>query len=558
MNKELILALKELEKERKINFEILLDVLKAALLSAYKKNFKNEAKPSDIIDIYIDSDSGDIKVLANLTVVERVTNPTRQISLEEARKIVANCNPGDAISQEVTPKDFGRIAAQTAKQVIVQRIREAEREIVFEEFIDLAPGDIDFIQYLIKKTNSQLESNFNALKIRYYTCFDDLSLPKSVLSKEQSFNVLIKELGFENNLASDEKNPSKQPPKNRNDKINFVTFDVEKIDSGGRGKAKYLFEDSDLFVEEVAIKFYENLGYNALWSEDFYWGFLMALLFWDVIFARINGVFNEGFPLASQFNDMPHDFFKPEFYLRRKNLINNRLNQLNNNNIEQEISNSYKINYGKSCRPIERWDRFTQEELLIPTKTMNKTMLLGILERLISNFAENRSGLPDLIVYNNNELFFSEVKSERDRVSDKQMSWHLFLAKKMDIKVDLFLVNHTERKVNNLKSKYSLYEEFEPEGSLEEFKDDLALMQDFATDLTNMINNIKFTVDKDGNEDKKIKSKIQEVQNEINQRKKELDRKLKVLSSEIIIVRVLKDKTNPYNFEFEISTDEKN
>jgi len=136
MNKELILALKELEKERKINFEILLDVLKAALLSAYKKNFKNEAKPSDIIDIYIDSDSGDIKVLANLTVVERVTNPTRQISLEEARKIVANCNPGDVISQEVTPKDFGRIAAQTAKQVIVQRIREAEREIVFEEFIE--------------------------------------------------------------------------------------------------------------------------------------------------------------------------------------------------------------------------------------------------------------------------------------------------------------------------------------------------------------------------------------------------------------------------------------
>jgi len=92
-----------------------------------------------------------------------------------------------------------------------------------------------------------------------------------------------------------------------------VTFDVEKIDSGGRGKAKYLFEDSDLFVEEVAIKFYENLGYNALWSEDFYWGFLMALLFWDVIFARINGVFNEGFPLASQFNDMPHDFSNQNF-----------------------------------------------------------------------------------------------------------------------------------------------------------------------------------------------------------------------------------------------------
>jgi hypothetical protein len=282
----------------------------------------------------------------------------------------------------------------------------------------------------------------------------------------------------------------------------------------------------------------------------------MALLFWDVIFTRINGVFNEGFPLASQFNDMPHDFFKPEFYLRRKNLINNRLNQLKNSNLEQEISNSYKRNYGKSCRPIERWDHFTLEELLIPTR-MDKTDFLSILERLISNFSENRSGLPDLIIYNNNELFFSEVKSERDRVSDKQMSWHLFLAKKMGIKVDLFLVNYTERKINNLKSKYSLYEEFKPEGSLENFKNDLALIQNFAADSTNMINNTKFTVDKDGNDDKKIKSKIQEIQNEINQRKQELDKKLKVLSSEIIIVRVLKDKTNPYNFEFEISIDEK-
>lgn len=425
-----------------------------------------------------------------------------------------------------------------------------------KKFIGFAPGVIDIIQYLIKKTDSQLESNSDALKIRYYKCFDDLNLPKSILSKEQSFDGLIKEIGIENNIVSDEKTPPKQTKESRDDQINFVTFNVEKIDSGGRGKAKYLFEGSDLFIEEVAIKFYENLGYNALWSENFYWGFLMALLFWDVIFTRINGVFNEGFPLASQFNDMPHDFFKPEFYLRRKNLINNRLNQLKNSNLEQEISNSYKRNYGKSCRPIERWDHFTLEELLIPTR-MDKTDFLSILERLISNFSENRSGLPDLIIYNNNELFFSEVKSERDRVSDKQMSWHLFLAKKMGIKVDLFLVNYTERKINNLKSKYSLYEEFKPEGSLENFKNDLALIQNFAADSTNMINNTKFTVDKDGNDDKKIKSKIQEIQNEINQRKQELDKKLKVLSSEIIIVRVLKDKTNPYNFEFEISIDEK-
>ncbi|MBI5458832.1 VRR-NUC domain-containing protein [Methanobacterium sp.] len=322
------------------------------------------------------------------------------------------------------------------------------------EFIDLAPGVTNIIPYIIKKTNSQLESDLNTLKNRYYKCNDDLNLPKSILSKEQSFNRLIKEIGIDVDLTSNEKKPSKLK-EIKNDQINFVTFDVEKIDSGGRGKAKYLFEGSDLFVEEVAIKFYENLGYNALWSEDYYWGFLMALLFWDVIFARLNGVFNEGFPLASRFNDMPHDFFKPEFYLKRKNLINNRLNQLNNGNLEQEISKSYKRNYGKSCRPIEKWDRFTLEELMIPTKRMEKTIFLGILERLISNFAENRSGLPDLIVYNDNELFFSEVKSERDRVSDKQRLWHLFLAEEMQIKVDLFLVNHGERKIKNLKNSYS-------------------------------------------------------------------------------------------------------
>jgi len=152
---------------------------------------------------------------------------------------------------------------------------------------------------------------------------------------------------------------------------------------------------------------------------------------------------------------------------------------------------------------------------------MDKSVFLSILESLISNFSENRRGLPDLIVFNNYGLFFSEVKSEKDRVSEKQMEWHKFLSEKMKLRVEIFLINHTERKINNLKSKYSLYENFNPKGDLNDFKNDLAVIQNFVTDLNKLVN-ISFKINKDGNEESKINSKIQEIQNEIKQRKIEL------------------------------------
>ena len=236
--------------------------------------------------------------------------------------------------------------------------------------------------------------------------------------------------------------------------IFFVNFEVKKEENLKGGKSKYFFEDCSLFAEEVAIRYYENLGYNASWTENYYWWFLMALLFWDEIFAPINGVFN-GFELYSRMNDMPMDFFTVEFYQKRKNLINNRIMRLKNADLEAEVSNSYNKNFGKCCRPIEDWNRYTLDELLVPTRIMDKNSFLGILTRLISNFNAKRSGLPDLIVFNESELFFSEVKSEKDRVSDNQREWHRFLVEKMKLKVDLFLINHSERKIKNVKSSYT-------------------------------------------------------------------------------------------------------
>ena len=237
--------------------------------------------------------------------------------------------------------------------------------------------------------------------------------------------------------------------------IFFVSFKATKEENLKRGKSKYLFDEGSLFAEELAIKYYENLGYNAAWTENYYWWYLMALLFWDEIFTPITGVFN-GFELHGRMNDMPMDFFKPEFYQKRKNLINNKIMRLKSSNLELEVSKSYNKNFGKCCRPIEDWNRYTLNELLVPTKVMNKNTFLDILTRLISNFNVNRSGLPDLIVYNDEELFFSEVKSENDRVSDNQQKWHQFLAEKMKLKVDLFLINHSDRKIKNIKSSYLL------------------------------------------------------------------------------------------------------
>lgn len=127
MNTEMLSALKEIETERGIGFEMLLEALEAALISAYKRNYGSEANAI----VTIDRQSGEYKVFHRRIVVDEVADPKLEIDRKEAG---GNYEPGDFYDEEVTPKDFGRIAAQTAKQVIVQRIREAERDTIFNTY----------------------------------------------------------------------------------------------------------------------------------------------------------------------------------------------------------------------------------------------------------------------------------------------------------------------------------------------------------------------------------------------------------------------------------------
>src|SRR3989441_2321115 len=137
MNAEFIAMLDYLERERGIKREILLEAVSNALLSASKKS----VGAARDLRIDIDPRTGDIRALANLVVVDHVGNPQDEIALAKARRIKPDAKVGDTVEVKVTPRNFGRIAAQTAKQAMTQRIRQVEKEMIYEEFKDRA-GEI--------------------------------------------------------------------------------------------------------------------------------------------------------------------------------------------------------------------------------------------------------------------------------------------------------------------------------------------------------------------------------------------------------------------------------
>jgi N utilization substance protein A len=143
---ELLQALNDLGKEKGIEPEVIMEAVEAALISAYKKNFGSVQN----VQVTVDQVTGDFHVYTCYDVVEEVTNDKTEISLEDARKQNPSYELGDVITEEVTPRNFGRIAAQTAKQVVVQRIREAERGMIYSEFSgresDIVTGTIQRIE----------------------------------------------------------------------------------------------------------------------------------------------------------------------------------------------------------------------------------------------------------------------------------------------------------------------------------------------------------------------------------------------------------------------------
>lgn len=133
MNKDFFLALEDLEKEKGISQETLIQTLENALVIAYKKNSGSTA---DNVKIKLNFEKGTVKFYATKQIVAEVVDPEKEMTLEEAQTYKKSYKIGDVFEMEITPKDFGRISAQTVKQIVFQKIREVERENSFAEFED--------------------------------------------------------------------------------------------------------------------------------------------------------------------------------------------------------------------------------------------------------------------------------------------------------------------------------------------------------------------------------------------------------------------------------------
>lgn len=143
MSKELLTALDVLEKEKGVKREVVIEALENALVSAYKRNYGQAQN----VEVEFDENKGDIHVYAVKDVVNEVFDSRLEVSLDDALQLNKAYEIGDQIRFEVTPKDFGRIAAQTAKQVIMQRVREEEHNVIYNEYIkyenEIVTGEVE-------------------------------------------------------------------------------------------------------------------------------------------------------------------------------------------------------------------------------------------------------------------------------------------------------------------------------------------------------------------------------------------------------------------------------
>ncbi|CCX88757.1 transcription termination factor NusA [Clostridium sp. CAG:590] len=158
---ELMLALEQIEKEKGISKEIIIDAIEKSLLDACKKDFGK----SENVTVNMDRETGAIEVYAAKTVVDQVEDPATEISLEKALMISSKYAVGDVVNVEITPKNFGRIAAQQARSVIVQTIKEEEKNALYDHFYckekDVVTGIVQ--RYVGKNISVSLDDKMDAL-----------------------------------------------------------------------------------------------------------------------------------------------------------------------------------------------------------------------------------------------------------------------------------------------------------------------------------------------------------------------------------------------------------
>lgn len=162
MNEEFVSALKDIVRDKGISEDFIFTAVEDALVAAYKKNYSKISTNSQNVKVSINRDNGEVHVYAMKEVVDIVFDDTNEISLEEAREIDPTFDIEDLVQIEVTPREFGRVAAQNAKQVVVQRIKEAERDVIYNEYLE---KEFDIITgTIIRKENKNVFVNIGKLE----------------------------------------------------------------------------------------------------------------------------------------------------------------------------------------------------------------------------------------------------------------------------------------------------------------------------------------------------------------------------------------------------------
>ena len=249
--------------------------------------------------------------------------------------------------------------------------------------------------------------------------------------------------------------------------VSFKQIFIEKnYFDKSKEKSVFWYDDLGLLAEEVAINFYKKLGYNAIWSENNYWKTLSALLFWNIFNHKIENFsfytfLGMGLKHSKIFyEEMPKVDCKPYsmdiLFEDMYNQIKRIFNEMNKENQYQKVNEAYENNYGKEFYKytiLDDWDEFTLDELLIAPKYMNYKFI-PFLKKLINNYDQFHKGMPDLIVYNEKEFFFVEVKTKKDKIMSNQLKWHEFIATELDMKIELFLINKTDTQIKSFKKQY--------------------------------------------------------------------------------------------------------
>ncbi len=273
VNKDFFQALNELETQKGIDKDFFISVLETALTSAYKKNF-GEAKSAAV---KLDPEKNSIKVYSFKTVVDEVMDSDKEISLAEAKTIKKSYKVGDIIKQEETPKEFGRIAAQTAKQVVMQRLKEAEREKIMGEvstkqdelltvvvrriegenvYVDLGmtqvegvlgpqdriPGEKYIINQRVKVYVKHVKESFNMPYVQlsrtnpgFVKKLFEIEVPE-IQTGEVEIKNIVREAGYRTKMAVSTSNPSLDPVGscvgNKGMRVNAIVNELngEKID----------------------------------------------------------------------------------------------------------------------------------------------------------------------------------------------------------------------------------------------------------------------------------------------------------------------------------------